>query len=111
MTRAGIHADGVMKDEEIYNIFNTEKLLNRPIKIGITDKSGRAGIVYWINSYFRLDGNKKLHKNHTGVNNIAKWIESEFANGRITSVADREMLEQVKKHMPEVVKSAEASKR
>ena len=29
MTRAGIHADGLLKDEEIYNIFNTRKLLNR----------------------------------------------------------------------------------
>lgn len=28
-TRAGIHADGLLKDEEIYNIFNTEKILNR----------------------------------------------------------------------------------
>lgn len=26
-TRAGIHADGLLKDEEIYNIFNTEKIL------------------------------------------------------------------------------------
>ena len=29
VTRAGIHADGLMKDEEIYNIFNTKKILNR----------------------------------------------------------------------------------
>ncbi|MFC2662974.1 MAG: 2-isopropylmalate synthase, partial [Eubacterium sp.] len=29
VTRAGIHADGLLKDEEIYNIFNTKKLLNR----------------------------------------------------------------------------------
>lgn len=104
VTRAGIHADGVMKDEEIYNIFNTKKLLNRPVKIGITDKSGRAGIVYWINSYFGLDGKKKLDKNHTGVNRIVKWVESEFANGRVTSISDREMVEQVRKHIPELVR-------
>lgn len=29
VTKAGIHADGLMKDEEIYNIFNTKKLLKR----------------------------------------------------------------------------------
>ena len=29
VTRAGIHADGLLKDEEIYNIFNTEKLLDQ----------------------------------------------------------------------------------
>ena len=30
VTRAGIHADGLLKNEEIYNIFDTEKFLNRP---------------------------------------------------------------------------------
>ena len=30
LTRAGIHADGIMKDPEIYNIFDTELILNRP---------------------------------------------------------------------------------
>lgn len=29
VTRAGIHADGLLKNEEIYNIFDTEKFLNR----------------------------------------------------------------------------------
>ena len=31
-TRAGIHADGLLKDEEIYNIFDTAKILNRPAR-------------------------------------------------------------------------------
>ncbi len=29
-TRAGIHADGLFRDERIYSIFDTEKLLDRP---------------------------------------------------------------------------------
>jgi isopropylmalate/homocitrate/citramalate synthase len=29
-TRAGIHADGLLKDEEIYNIFDTAKILGKP---------------------------------------------------------------------------------
>ena len=44
VTRAGIHADGVFKDEEIYNIFNTEKILNRPLSVEINKNSGLAGI-------------------------------------------------------------------
>lgn len=28
-TRAGIHADGLLKDEEIYNVFNTQKILGK----------------------------------------------------------------------------------
>ena len=43
VTRAGIHADGILKNEEIYNIFNTEKILNRPVKIAISNTSGTSG--------------------------------------------------------------------
>jgi isopropylmalate/homocitrate/citramalate synthase len=32
MTRAGIHADGLMKDAEIYNIFNTEKMTTTALR-------------------------------------------------------------------------------
>ena len=39
-TRAGIHADGLLKDEEIYNIFNTKKLLNRPAGVAVSKTSG-----------------------------------------------------------------------
>ena len=42
MTRAGIHADGLMKDEEIYNIFDTEKLLDRPARRGKSDLRTRG---------------------------------------------------------------------
>src|SRR5205807_833666 len=38
-TSAGIHADGAMKNEEIYNIFDTGALLNRPPAVNVTDRS------------------------------------------------------------------------
>ena len=62
VTQAGIHADGLMKDEEIYNIFNTEKLLNRPVGVAINQTSGTAGIAHWINSFFGLTGDRKISK-------------------------------------------------
>ena len=54
-TGAGIHIDGVIKNEEIYNIFDTEKILNRPMSVMITDKSGLAGIAHWVNTHLMLD--------------------------------------------------------
>ena len=54
VTRAGIHADGLMKDEEIYTIFDTKKLLNRPATVEISKTSGLAGIAYWVNQNYRL---------------------------------------------------------
>ena len=44
VTRAGIHADGLLKNEEIYNIFDTDKLLNRPVLVAVSNTSGLAGI-------------------------------------------------------------------
>ena len=54
VTRAGIHADGLLKNEEIYNIFDTEKFLNRPVMVAVSNTSGLAGIAHWITTYFRL---------------------------------------------------------
>ena len=54
VTRAGIHADGLLKDEEIYNIFDTTALLRRPPRVAIDKTSGSAGVAWWINSYYKL---------------------------------------------------------
>jgi len=39
---------GYSKNEEIYNVFNTEKILKRPVTLALTDKSGLAGIALWV---------------------------------------------------------------
>ena len=54
VTKAGIHADGLLKDEEIYNIFDTKKLLNRAASVMVSKTSGLAGIAYWINENYGL---------------------------------------------------------
>lgn len=61
-TRAGIHADGLLKDAEIYTIFDTEKLLNRPASVQVGKTSGLAGIAYWINQNYHLTGEKQIDK-------------------------------------------------
>ncbi len=90
-TRAGIHADGLMKDEEIYNIFNTEKLLNRPTKVNISATSGLAGISYWINTVHRLKGDLRITKQDPLVAYIKEWTDAQFSQGRQTFIADTEM--------------------
>lgn len=103
VTRAGIHADGLLKDEEIYNIFDTTKLLNRPPKVGITDKSGLAGIAHWISSRF----SKKIDKRHPGVIKIYEWVMKQYEEGRTTSISDKEMMELVKQHLPELLEGGD----
>ena len=90
-TRAGIHADGMLKDEEIYNIFDTKKLLNRPMHVSINNGSGLAGIAYWINEYYELPEDHKIEKGHPIVAKIKELIDAEYANGRCTVFGDDEL--------------------
>ena len=94
VTRAGIHADGLMKDEEIYNIFNTEKLLNRPAKVSIDAHSGLAGIAYWLNRYFHEhDIDRQIDKRDPIVARMKEMVDKEYARGRTTVMSDAELLE------------------
>jgi len=102
VTQAGIHADGLLKDEEIYNIFNTEKLLNRPVSVTINQTSGLAGIAHWINSYFGLEGIKRLDKKDSRIVKIKNWVDEQYKNGRVTSLSDDELEEAVKTLAPEI---------
>ena len=93
VTRAGIHADGLLKDEEIYNIFDTEKLLGRPVRVMIGEHSGTAGIAHWMNAFFRLKGDDEVDKRSEFVANIKLKVDDMFKNGRTTSLSDDEMIE------------------
>lgn len=101
VTRAGIHADGVLKNEEIYNIFDTTALLKRPLGVMVTDKSGLAGIASWINMHIGLEGEAKVDKRHPGVAKINKWVMEEFGKGRETSISTEEMERLAHKYLPE----------
>jgi len=100
-TAAGIHVDGLIKDPEVYNPFDTEKLLKRPINIIITDKSGIAGIVYWVNNRLRLEGDKRLDKKHPGIVKIYKRVMEEYEKGRNTSISNEELERWARRYLPE----------
>ena len=92
VTRAGIHADGLLKNEEIYNIFNTEKFLNRPAMVAVSNTSGLAGIAHWINSYYRLPDEKKLTKDMPLVSMVKEWVDKQYEEGRVTVITDNELV-------------------
>ena len=100
-TAAGIHADGMMKNEEIYNIFDTTRILKRPMGVIITDKSGIAGIAHWVNSHLGLDERMKIDKRHPGLAMMNKWVMEQYEQGRTTSISLEELLEKAKKYLSE----------
>ena len=91
VTRAGIHADGLLKDEEIYTIFDTNKLLNRPAAVQISKTSGLAGIAYWINQNYRLTGEKAINKHDELVIELKKWVDAEYEAERQTVMSQKEL--------------------
>ena len=91
VTKAGIHADGLMKDEEIYNIFNTKKILGRAPGVSVSKTSGLAGIAYWINEHYGLEGDDKMSKDSPVVAALKDWVDEMYADGRTTSLANKEL--------------------
>ena len=100
VTRAGIHADGLLKDEEIYNVFDTAKILRRPPRVAVDKTSGTAGIAWWINAYLHLGRERQVEKRAPEVLEIANWVDQQYRDGRTTSISDEEMMVQARAHLP-----------
>lgn len=100
VTKAGIHADGLLKDEEIYTIFDTKKLLNRPATVEIGKTSGLAGIAYWINQNYRLEEPEKVHKDDPLVQQLKTWVDQEYEDGRQTILTRKELEEKIQQLAP-----------
>lgn len=103
VTRAGIHADGILKDEEIYNIFDTDKILNRPVVVAVNEYSGLAGIAAWINTYFKLSDKDKISKKDERILEIKTWVDNQYENGRTTPIANKELEIEVKRYFEELI--------
>lgn len=97
ITRAGIHADGLLKNEEIYNIFDTDKFLNRPVQVAVSNTSGLAGIAHWINTHYRLSGDLAIDKKSDLVGKIKEWVDKQYEDGRVTVLTEDEMVEVIEK--------------
>ena len=95
VTRAGVHADGLLKNEEVYNIFDTGKILNRPPKVMISNTSGVSGIAVWINQYLKLKGDDTVTKTDPIVLFLKKWVDQQYDEGRVTAITDGELEEQM----------------
>ena len=95
VTRAGIHADGMMKNEEIYNIFDTEKFLGRPALVAVSNTSGAAGIAYWINAWYKLPEERRVDKSSPLVTKMKEWVDKEYEDGRVTVLTDEELVAKI----------------
>ena len=101
VTRAGIHADGLLKDEEIYNIFDTAAILNRPALVAVDAFSGSAGIAHWIKGYFRLSDEEAIGKRSELAIQMKERVDKEYEAGRNTVMSDGELVAMLREIEPE----------
>jgi len=102
VTRAGIHADGLLKNPEMYLPFDTEELLASPPRVMISEHSGLAGIAFWINSFFGLEGKEMVSKDDAALKIIQDEVVKQYQEGRVTAMLDEEVLALVKRYMPNI---------
>jgi isopropylmalate/homocitrate/citramalate synthase len=95
VTRAGIHADGLLKDEEIYNIFDTDLILGRPASVSVGKTSGLAGIAYWINQHYKLKDDKCYSKKDPLIIALKEWIDKQYEDGRQTMLSTDELEDKI----------------
>jgi isopropylmalate/homocitrate/citramalate synthase len=89
MTQAGIHADGMLKDAEIYHIFDTAKLLKSPPGVAITSTSGNAGVAVWLSK--NIFAGEIIEKSDPRVEKLKNWVDAQYAAGRVTVISSKEM--------------------
>jgi hypothetical protein len=78
-----------LKNEEIYNCFDTAKLLKRPVGIAITDKTGAAGIKHFIEDRYEIE----IAKHDPRVISIKDKIDAEYEAERVSIISDTEMIQ------------------
>ena len=98
VTRAGIHADGMLKDEEIYNVFDTAHILNRPATVAVDSRGGTASIAHWINNFFKLTGDNMIDKTDPLVIAMRKEVDDLYEKGRNTVMGDEELEVMVRRY-------------
>jgi isopropylmalate/homocitrate/citramalate synthase len=92
VTKAGIHADGLLKDEEIYNSFDTRSILGKPPLVAINSYSGISSLAYWVNSYYGLTEDEKLTKNDERLIPMKHEIDRAYEGGRTTNITSEELV-------------------
>jgi isopropylmalate/homocitrate/citramalate synthase len=101
-TRAGIHADGLLKDPEVYAVFDPDKLLSTPIRVLLNQNSGAAGLLHWVKDQFGVKAVNGLDKRDPRLTPILDWIAAEYSDGRVTALGDEEMVEAMQELAPEL---------
>jgi hypothetical protein len=63
--------------------------------VEVSKTTGLAGIAYWINSNYHLEGDQKVDKRDALVVAMKEWVDKEYEDGRITVLSNHELEEKI----------------
>ena len=72
----------------------------KPAAVQISKTSGLAGIAYWINGFYGLEGEDAVTKRDELVVKMKELIDAEYEDGRQTVMTDRELDEMIQQLAP-----------
>ena len=69
------------------------------VDVIITRTSGKYGVLLWVNAYMEREGQTSVNEDHPAIEEIHRWVETQYTGDREDAISDEEMLTQVKTHL------------
>jgi hypothetical protein len=101
ISNAVIHRTEGLKREKFKKELGQKKLQKQLVDVDINALANELVVLYWINSYLKLEGEFAVSINHPAVAIIQDWINTQYSDGRETTISDEEILHLVMIHLPE----------
>ena len=101
ITSAGVHADGMIKNPEVYASYDLARILGKTPKSAVGSYSGASGIAWRVNDLLHLRREEWLSKDHPGIGLIREEVKKQYAEGRITTFSDLEIVRLIARFLPE----------
>jgi len=71
--------------------------MSKGIDIAVTQVGGRFGVWAWMNAFLELEGKPTVSEDYPAVDEVWRWVEAQYTEGRDDPISDMEMLIQVTK--------------
>ena len=68
----------------------------------ISNTSGLAGIAHWVNRHYDVPADTVIDKHSDLVKGIKAWVDTQYENGRVTVIANEELLDVCRDAMGEL---------
>jgi isopropylmalate/homocitrate/citramalate synthase len=108
VTRAGVHADGMIKNPEIYNSYDLRVILGCSPKFMVGPYSGTSSVACKVNELLGIEKDNWIGKNHPGIFQILEVVGNQYEEGRVTVFSDQEILKMIKTFLPCFLEKAAA---